>query len=420
MATKKTTAAADHLPLATNNNAGNGSGDREVANKITSGQTKPKDAAGQTGKKKKSAEKPTTPAGGGPTASSADDDKWAEIRKLLGTEEAILQLNKDRELKAMLLETLQPEKEFGPICANPNCGEFGHTLAVCPRPTNMADGDMCGCFFCNVVDHDADECPMMEWVTPSTLVTHLITNRAGMPPWNTRIDWVRLAIDNWDLVCFALLPLTRAYVKREYIPKKRWEEVNGLSGITDPLFANADRRLLKQLANPDRTKTRARPLMEATQTMCYCADQCGGYAVFQNKSLAKYIPNMRVDVKTHQQLLAERAREVAECERLLEKKMPKKADKSRKKGRRALKKEAAAAAAAAEEAEKAEASSSKGKEPAAAGPSKAEDNTTVPASTTVTLDDDDDEPDVPLSDRLMDLGDQISDLLDNLRNIVRS
>jgi hypothetical protein len=40
-------------------------------------------------------------------------------------------------------------------CAN--CGQFGHTLAVCPVPTDMADGVVCGCFFCNVLTHDADD-----------------------------------------------------------------------------------------------------------------------------------------------------------------------------------------------------------------------------------------------------------------------
>jgi hypothetical protein len=45
----------------------------------------------------------------------------------------------------------------GPVCGNPACREFGHTLAVCPKPTNMEHGDMLGCFFCNTVDHDADD-----------------------------------------------------------------------------------------------------------------------------------------------------------------------------------------------------------------------------------------------------------------------
>ena len=36
------------------------------------------------------------------------------------------------------------------------CGVFGHTLSVCPVPTGE-DGDMAGCFFCNVADHDADD-----------------------------------------------------------------------------------------------------------------------------------------------------------------------------------------------------------------------------------------------------------------------
>lgn len=50
-----------------------------------------------------------------------------------------------------------PDATRGPVCANPNCGKFGHTLAVCPVPTNRHQGDMTGCFFCNTVDHDADD-----------------------------------------------------------------------------------------------------------------------------------------------------------------------------------------------------------------------------------------------------------------------
>jgi hypothetical protein len=50
-----------------------------------------------------------------------------------------------------------PEATKGPVCANVRCGKFGHTLAVCPVPTDMAAGDMSGCFFCNTLDHDADE-----------------------------------------------------------------------------------------------------------------------------------------------------------------------------------------------------------------------------------------------------------------------
>jgi hypothetical protein len=46
---------------------------------------------------------------------------------------------------------------MGPVCRNPNCGKAGHTLAVCPVPSNFPGGDMAGCFFCNVVDHEADD-----------------------------------------------------------------------------------------------------------------------------------------------------------------------------------------------------------------------------------------------------------------------
>jgi len=45
----------------------------------------------------------------------------------------------------------------GPVCGNPACGKAGHTLAVCPRPTCPMTGEMTGCFFCNTVNHDADD-----------------------------------------------------------------------------------------------------------------------------------------------------------------------------------------------------------------------------------------------------------------------
>lgn len=46
---------------------------------------------------------------------------------------------------------------LGPVCRNPSCGKPGHTLAVCPIPSNFPEGDMSGCFFCNVLDHEADD-----------------------------------------------------------------------------------------------------------------------------------------------------------------------------------------------------------------------------------------------------------------------
>lgn len=50
---------------------------------------------------------------------------------------------------------------------------------------------------------------MMQGVIAVSLVNYLIASRAGLPPWKTRIDWVALAIDNWDIVNFTSLPLTR-------------------------------------------------------------------------------------------------------------------------------------------------------------------------------------------------------------------
>lgn len=45
----------------------------------------------------------------------------------------------------------------GPVCANPGCNKPGHTIAVCPGPVCDVYGDMLGCFFCNLFDHEADD-----------------------------------------------------------------------------------------------------------------------------------------------------------------------------------------------------------------------------------------------------------------------
>ncbi|KAL1837154.1 hypothetical protein VTJ49DRAFT_4200 [Mycothermus thermophilus] len=261
--------------------------------------------------------------------------KWNLIWDILRTDPLMRQdevhwPNYQKMLNHAIESTRPPGKE-GPICGNPDCRAYGHTLAVCPKPTNMEHADMAGCFFCNVVDHDADDCPMMDWADPPTLITYLIHNRAGLPPWCTRIDWVKLAIDNWDMVDFTKLPLTRACVKKHFIPHKGWEHyytagiidpsansttpahatdpsipfaappstsgtgsaICPIAGrphfFTDPLFAaGADVFLLRKLAGVTKTpaadaiapeciqpilrrnRDTGPPLMEASRELCYC------------------------------------------------------------------------------------------------------------------------------------------------------
>jgi hypothetical protein len=250
---------------------------------------------------------------------------------------------------------------------------------------------------------------MMEWVSPATLVTHLITNRAGMPPWDTRIDWVTLAIGEWDLVCFTQLPLTREFVKKEYIPGKRWTEVRSVSPITDPIFENANLRSLKALAKPklDDPKPRA-PLMEASRGLCYCEHGCYDgleHTVFKNKIIRKYIAEVQLEHKIGA-AVADRERVLAATQAQIAKKVPKKVAKERK-GRRAMKKEAMAAAAT---------------EEAVAGPSEPK---TVPAEKKDEVEKElnapsGDENSAPLSQRLMELADTVGDVLDSLQKTIKS
>lgn len=204
-ADNETTAAADQLvgrndetvAVAANNDAGDGS-DRKVADKIDEGlDTEPKAAAGEAGKKKKkkSAKKPIPPAAGDQSAAAAAyDEQWyvprlflsrlnrslfnlyrrnivvqqtstnlssrSQFQAVLESTQAANNIAQDQQFKTLLLGAMGTPTaghRHGPICANPNCRKFGHTLAVCPIPTNLADGDMSGCFFCNVVEHDADD-----------------------------------------------------------------------------------------------------------------------------------------------------------------------------------------------------------------------------------------------------------------------
>jgi hypothetical protein len=248
------------------------------------------------------------------------------------------------------------------------------------------------------------------------ILTHalpdLITNRAGMPPWNTRIDWVELAIREWDLVSFTLLPLTRAYVRKVYIPGRRWEEVNGVSPITDPLFENADRRLLKALAKkPKRGEScpPIGPLMEASRELCYCRNKCDAsseHAIFNNPYLDKYIPDMTAEKEEFLELMAAQERELAEAEMQLSKKAPKPAgSKKERKGRRAMKKEAAAAAAASQgqgEPSQAKTTAAGKQNQAGQGGGSSEDE----------------EEDV--SYRMLELTDAVCDVFESLKTIVKS
>ncbi len=231
-----------------------------------------------------------------------------------------------------------------------------------------------------------------------------------MPPWRTRIDWVTLAIENWDLVDFQLLPLTRDYVTKVYIPGKRWPEVNGLSAITDPLFETADIRLLKRLASQEPTKQQPnrQPLMEASSDLCYCRHGCGGgkieHAIFKNTYLHKYIPDMSVSQEELQKILAARERDLAATEQEFAKKVPKTATKERM-GRRAMKKAAAAAAAAA----------AGGVQDGAPGPSQPK-MTIVDVPRHVKKDDD---KEVSMSHRILDMADAIGDVIDKIQDIVK-
>jgi hypothetical protein len=253
---------------------------------------------------------------------------------------------------------------------------------------------------------------MIEWASPATLVHYLITNRAGMPPWNTRIDWVALAIDQWELLCFTMLPLTHSFVRKEYVPGKLWAEVNGVSPITDPLFTNASLKLLESLAKPkdDGSKSNRRlPLMEASRVLCYCKNDCFDgfeHAVFKNESISKYIPNVEPEFKLAEDMLAAHERDLAATELQMTKKLPKKVTKERK-GRRAMKKDAMAAAAAEEE---------------LAGPSQKK-NTATDQKDQVEKDQSppsEDEKEVPLSEKLMKYGNAVADVLESIQKTIKS
>ncbi|KAL2261754.1 hypothetical protein VTK26DRAFT_3461 [Humicola hyalothermophila] len=234
------------------------------------------------------------------TAEVVDDfqyaSEWNQVWQLIKKNPGMLQ---DKPSMALLQAHIGHKMANGPTCANRHCRGFGHTLAFCPCPVDMERGDMVGCFFCNVVEHEADDCPMMSGVTVYSLVTYLITNRAGLPPWRTRIDWVALAIDCWDIIDLNSLPLTREFVVTWYVPKKIWltadDWVDGRSPYDDPLFkSRVDVHKLRQLANPVKGKgviikcphghsMERPPLMEASPTACYTCDDTEKHYVLRNK-----------------------------------------------------------------------------------------------------------------------------------------
>ena len=242
-----------------------------------------------------------------------------------------------------------------------------------------------------------------------------------MPPWRTRINWVELAIQEWDLVCFTMLPLTRQYVRKVYIPGKRWTEIETVSHITDPLFENASRNTLKALAKKakDGNPFLNGGLMESAREMCYCRNKGhdgNPHAIFKNKYLDKYIPDLAAARDEFLATVAAQEREIAAnelaiSEMQLTKQMPKTVKKERK-GRRAMKKEAAAAAAASATAAAAQET--------VAGPSQEKPTTAGKQAEVKPAEDSDDEPEVSLSDRMLELTDQICEVFETLQNIVKS
>jgi hypothetical protein len=264
--------------------------------------------------------------------------------------------------------------------------------------------------------------PMMAWVSPAQLVTYLISNRAGLPPWRTRIDWVALANANWDLVSFTMLPLTRAFVKKAYIPSKLWLEIEGVSPLTDPLFRKADRKLLRTLGKKptDGPRPRHATLMEATDEVCYCREQCHSseaeHKVFKNEYIQDFIPDMQADEETIRKVQAERASAVAASERQITKQVPKKVTKERK-GRRAMKKDALAASAAVE-GENAQPETVA--RPSTANKSAAPKNKNQADKKKP---DSDVEEDRPLSERMLDcldMAEEMCDVFEQLQKIVNS
>jgi hypothetical protein len=296
---------------------------------------------------------------------------------------------------------------------------------------------------------------MMEGVSATTLVTYIITSRAGLPPWNTRVDWVALAIDNWDLVDFSSLPLTREHVlkwyatselflafsvcpgsqtapgtthllpndfktKRKqltspnrYIPNHAWTQSATWSPplrspLSDPILVGADRQKIKAMANPAslRSHKHQRVLNEASPDACYCPGKNGHLPVFKNKRIQKYIPE-RHDHHHHHEHdhgPAFDARELA-----TPKPQPKSAAGKVRLGRRAAKKAAAEAAAAA-------AAQQEEEEEVVAGPSQPPAPTApLTGHAAIVGGPDSDDDDLPASERMLNLVDKFDEFVADLR-----
>lgn len=80
--------------------------------------------------------------------------QWNEVWQIMKKNPGMLH---DKPCMKLLKASITHEVAKGPTCANPHCRQDGHTLAFCPCPVDMEQGDMVGCFFCNVVEHEADD-----------------------------------------------------------------------------------------------------------------------------------------------------------------------------------------------------------------------------------------------------------------------
>ncbi|KAJ4289448.1 hypothetical protein N0V88_006928 [Collariella sp. IMI 366227] len=391
-----------------------------------------------------------TAVDGAAWGSSSAQNKWQQIRQILASDDRMAHdpAHDDNmeELFRCLTEARGSCSLKMPTCANPRCKMSDHTIAVCPVPVCPEHGDMSGCFFCNVVEHNADDCPMMQRVSPTALCVYLITNRDGLPPWQTRVDWVKLALDNCqiemtnvmsgDIINFKELPLTRAYVKRVYVPQQQWKNVGTTSPYIDPLFANATHKVLKQLSkNPAPGK---KPLAEHAQDLCYCRNS-GEHPIFKNRAISRYIPDMSATEEDLEELRLAQEEARTAVEKMNAKKLPKQANKD-KMGRRKAKRAAAAAAAAAEDggarppsaaAENGKATPSatpvenvknKGKATAGSCPGLEKD-ANGNAKTGIYEPSSDEDNEVPLSERMLKLTEQVEEMFLNMqkaREIVSS
>lgn len=162
---------------ASNNEGAGGSGNSKVADKTAEKQetkatkvSASKPAASQAATKAapptngiaKAATKSTVPGPKVRTSVSASTAaNWAKIWQIIENSPKMVDdpVNIDRFRKYFSKNDFKmsaPGTVTGPICANPECGEYGHTLAVCPRPVCPEMGDMVGCFFCNTCAHEVD------------------------------------------------------------------------------------------------------------------------------------------------------------------------------------------------------------------------------------------------------------------------